>query len=690
VTVRKLSEHLGKADERYIQDAMNDLDYLEAPVREQKKRTNVRHRNFILIAAAVSAVFALGATAFAGDWFGLRNMILPDKQVITPPDDPADDSTPPQKGDGVEVDAISLAGYNDSPEAKATAEWQAYLQECRDAGMMDDLGNDIYSGGQQYLHYQVYNDEMAAKLDEITAKYGLKLHNELFLLDERELVSVVGDFLGENRAATPYIFDDGTFKFDGSLTIDGYGLLDYQFQRCVKGSFTDILLIIGNAGEYAEWNYTAKDGTELLMALAPHKALIIADMEDSFVTVNVLAGSDPAEDEIFSSGPITGEELMALADSFDWSVLTPAKPVKQGELPSDDPALDWEQDAQFYNITCVEKSVAQQFMTDFMDAVETGDKRTAAGMLLYPMAVNINGEEYTAMNAEEFLTYYDDIINSSFIETINMTRYDATHFDLIPHNGMIGAGNGAVWYAPMSDGGLYIMSLRSGESASAEHGEAGALGKGYLSYNEAYAAVLDQLVNHDRLPDNSLAEPYGPWDVNTFAVHDVTGDDIPELIIMFRDTYTAGMTGQVIQYNEYSGMMEIILTDYPSLTFYSNGYVKAAASHNQGAAGDALWPYTLYMYDPAAGYCVPIVMVDAWDSKLTDTYNGEKFPADADTSGTGVVYYVMAAGEYDLSEPLDITEYESRISEYLNGAGVIEPEYISISRENIDKLRAGE
>lgn len=689
MTAFELSKHIGRVDERYIQETLGDLGYIDAPSREQEKKSTVKVRRVVLIAAAVCMLLALGATAVAGNWFGLRELLLPEKQIITPPVEPSDDGEPPVKGDEQETDAISLAGFNDSPEAKATAEWQAYLQECRDAGMMDGLGNNICAGSAPYHYYQVYNDEMAAKLDEIVAKYGLKLHNELYLLTEDELIALVGDFIGENRVDTPYIYDDGTFKFDGELTIEGYGVLDYQFQRCVKGTFTDILLTIGDASEYTEWRYTAKDGTELLLALSPHKALIIADMPDSFVTVNVLAGTDPEKNEIFSSGPITGVELMTLADSIDWSMLSPVKPVEPGAIESNDPALEWEENAKFYNITAVEKSTAQQFMADFMHCVESGDKRTAAGMLLYPMAVSINGEEYTAMNAEEFLAYYDDIINTSFIENMNEHRYDATHFDLIPHNGMIGAGNGMVWYAPMPDGELYIMSIRNLQGMTAIHGEAGAIGKSYSSYNEAYAAILEQLINRNILPDNSLAEPYGPWDVNTFAVHDVNGDDSPELIIMFRDTYTAGMTGYVLEYNEYSGMVKVILTEYPSLTFYSNGYVKADASHNHGVAGDALWPYTLYMYEPEAGYCVPIVLVDAWDSALTDTYNGEKFPAEADTSGTGVVYYVMLAGQYDTSDPLDITEYERRIAEYLNGAVVIEPEYQPLSEENIDKLREG-
>ena len=64
----------------------------------------------------------------------------------------------------------------------------------------------------------------------------------------------------------------------------------------------------------------------MTLALGPAKALLLADLGDSFVTLNVLAGTETDPDDIFSSGPISEKELETLADSFDFTVLTPAVP----------------------------------------------------------------------------------------------------------------------------------------------------------------------------------------------------------------------------------------------------------------------------------------------------------------------------------------------------------------------------
>ena len=44
------------------------------------------------------------------------------------------------------------------------------------------------------------------------------------------------------------------------------------------------------------------------------------------MTLNVLAGTETNPDDIFSSGPLSAENLEALADSFDFTKLTPAVP----------------------------------------------------------------------------------------------------------------------------------------------------------------------------------------------------------------------------------------------------------------------------------------------------------------------------------------------------------------------------
>lgn len=134
----------------------------------------------------------------------------------------------------------------------------------------------------------------------------------------------VGDFLKgtSDDAKAKYIsgwfYADGSFDYDGNAVIVGSSPVttDYQFSRVMKGTFQGTGLNVGNLEEYEEWNYTTKNGENLLLATnGTTKALIIADKEKSFVTANVLG------DILGGSFGIGEDELEKLAEAFDFSVI---------------------------------------------------------------------------------------------------------------------------------------------------------------------------------------------------------------------------------------------------------------------------------------------------------------------------------------------------------------------------------
>lgn len=337
-----------------------------------KKTNRNMARKIVCIAAVIAVLTSLCLTAYAVNLFGLRDLLLPQKQEVQ---------------DSYAADMISLAGFADTPESRATAEWWAFLSSY-DPGPLD---NSIFGAGTSYVYYQVYDQTMADKLDEITAKYGLKLHTGMvddLYTDEALCDQVGGDFLGENRAYGAYMYEDGTFKFDGELELDGYGHLDYQFQRCVRGSFTDILLNIGNIDDYTEWTHTTRNGTPVTLALSGYKAVIIANLPDSFVTINVLAGTETPASDIFSAGSFAAEDLERFADSFDFSILTPARPADPDlPRPTLDEVLGTPAVEDFYQISGVEEPEAQRFFAEFAACVEAADRQAAAEMLYYPATV---------------------------------------------------------------------------------------------------------------------------------------------------------------------------------------------------------------------------------------------------------------------------------------------------------------
>ena len=79
----------------------------------------------------------------------------------------------------------------------------------------------------------------------------------------------------------------------------------------MKGTLDTVGLNIIDAEQYEQWEYQTACGETVLLALGPDKALILADLEQSFVVVNVMPGTKSS----------TREALQELADSIDFSIL---------------------------------------------------------------------------------------------------------------------------------------------------------------------------------------------------------------------------------------------------------------------------------------------------------------------------------------------------------------------------------
>ncbi|SMC37605.1 hypothetical protein [Papillibacter cinnamivorans] len=274
--------------------------------RKPEHRRSKMTRRAAVLAAAICLAGAFSVTAFAANLFGLKDLVLG-----------ADDGV---KDPSYTVEMISLQGYSGSDEYKAAAEWAAFLENYdKDGTLLAKVGNGPTGLDEKYNLYYVYTQEMADKLEEITGKYGLSLHRTLTIAESAEELfelAGTGDFLGEGHTRWGgYVYEDGTFHIDGRVLLPSGVNIDYQLMDCVKGSFTDTLLNIGDAGSYTEWPYETSSGVQVTLALGPAKALVIADLPGSFATVNVLAGAEEY------SGGLTAADLEAIADTFDFSML---------------------------------------------------------------------------------------------------------------------------------------------------------------------------------------------------------------------------------------------------------------------------------------------------------------------------------------------------------------------------------
>ncbi len=210
---------------------------------------------------------------------------------------------------------------------------------------------------------------------------------------------------------------------------------------------------------------------------------------------------------------------------------------------------------------------------------------------------------------------------------------------------------------------------------------------------DQYMSALLAVCTENRLPDGSALNPaedntFDRMSDNRFAVCDIDGDGSRELIIQYVTAPTAGMRELVYDYDAETKSVREEFQEYPLLTYYDNGIIEAGWSHNQGKAGDALWPYTLWQYDQEEDAWHVVAEVDAWDRRVTETdYSTDlPFPQEVDADGDGVLYYIRPEGGHGSIDPVDGAEYEQWRASFLGGAKKIDVLYEEMTEQNICML----
>ena len=280
-----------------------------APKRKSKK-------TIITVLIAVAVVSALGITTFAAINGGLASRTF-GKSTWAPEDETYVDS------DGEEYtfperEFISLQGYADSPEFQATGEWLEFEDGYdRDFSIVTAFDEEVKRTGvdpfeEKYGAYLIYSQEMADKVDEITAKYNLQLHKNLSDCDTDIVREKFGNVFSDEVFGAGYMYDDGTFQLDGT-----YKNIEFQIRRCMRGYFDTVYLNVGNIDNYEQWTYVTKDGYTVYLGIrSDGHAVISIDLEDSFVSMSIMPWDSDLNQVIH-----TREELQDLVDQINFSLL---------------------------------------------------------------------------------------------------------------------------------------------------------------------------------------------------------------------------------------------------------------------------------------------------------------------------------------------------------------------------------
>ena len=210
--------------------------------------------------------------------------------------------------------------------------------------------------------------------------------------------------------------------------------------------------------------------------------------------------------------------------------------------------------------------------------------------------------------------------------------------------------------------------------------------------NMAYIRALEGVLKDGVYPNGDPME----WEMvndmaeTTFAVCDVDGDGMRELILNFMGGPMAAKSTRIYDYNELKDVLRPQLNIFSNLTYYDNGYIKAGWSHNQGLAGnrDDFWPYTMFQYDSRTDSYTAVFEVDAWDRQMTETGpDGMPWPTELDEEDAGIVYWVMAEETksvgYEKDDMVSASGYREFWHSVMGSARELEIPFMPLTVENI-------
>lgn len=317
MTGKDLLTAMSGIDGRYIEEA--------APAAAPKTRSL---RRPLLVAAAIAAALLLVG---CGIVYALRlqDMSIGKATYTQRFDDKGKAIDPVEKS----MDIITPYGRSGDAIQQALKEWYEFQESYDPDGALLTDEPDIPDIPNQYEYtYSCYTQEMVDKVNEIAAKYDLKLLDEWIpfqryqsdiFLEETGIRSLLRqDSDAQITGMAGMLYPPYNFSMEFNLVTENAGTLMTSYGYARKDYFPRAFPGGMDIDAYEQWDHTTPGGTKLLLALSGKgQGEIIAEQENAMIMISIdgnRATSHTAYPD--ASEVMTKAELESIADQFDYSV----------------------------------------------------------------------------------------------------------------------------------------------------------------------------------------------------------------------------------------------------------------------------------------------------------------------------------------------------------------------------------
>lgn len=317
MTGKDLLTAMSGIDGRYIEEA--------APAAAPKTRSL---RRPLLVAAAIAAALLLVG---CGIVYALRlqDMSIGKATYTQRFDDKGKAIDPVEKS----MDIITPYGRSGDAIQQALKEWYEFQESYDPDGALLTNEPDIPGIPNQYEYtYSCYTQEMVDKVNEIAAKYDLKLLDEWIpfqryqsdiFLEETGIQSLLlPDSGAQITGMAGMLYPPYNFSMEFNLVTENAGTLMTSYGYARKDYFPRAFPGGMDIDAYEQWDHTTPGGTKLLLALSGKgQGEIIAEQENAMIMISIDGNRATSHTNYPDASEVmTKAELESIADQFDYSI----------------------------------------------------------------------------------------------------------------------------------------------------------------------------------------------------------------------------------------------------------------------------------------------------------------------------------------------------------------------------------